>query len=149
LNAGVKQIQMNRIRKSGFVLPALFFLGLASHESKHFYSYGHFAPLGLHADVVVTTSNELLGVEGAGKIYEASLTNYGVFPTRIVVCDYLDSASMHSVMLNHIVERREPQSNRWKYVPEWDEYGSRLFCRPLFEVNATHRVRRRFWPGQG
>jgi hypothetical protein len=141
-------IQMNRIRKSGFVLIALLSLGLASYESNHFYRYGHFAPLGLHADVVVTTSDELLGVEGTGKIYEASLANYGVFPTTIVVCDYLDYASMHRTMLNYIVERREPQSNQWQYVPEWDEYGSRLFCRPSFEVNATHLVRRQLWPGQ-
>jgi hypothetical protein len=51
-------------------------------------------------------------------------------------------------MPNYIVERREPQSNRWQYVPEWGDYGSRLFCRPSCEVTATHLVRRRLWPGQ-
>jgi hypothetical protein len=29
----------------------------------------------LHADVVVTSSDELLGVEGTGKIYHASLNH--------------------------------------------------------------------------
>jgi len=140
---------MNRIRRAAFALFALIALGLASHdEFNHFYRYGHFAPLSLHVDVVVTTSNELLGVDGAGKIYEATLTNYGVRPTTIVVCDYLNYASMHAIMLNYVVERGEPSSNRWVYVPEWDEFGSRLFCRPSFEVTATHRVRRRLWPGQ-
>jgi hypothetical protein len=31
---------------------------------------------------------------------------------------------------------------------EWDEFGSRIFCRPAFEVGDTHRVRRRLWPGR-
>jgi len=32
-------------------------------------------------------------------------------------------------------------------VPEWSEFGTRLFCRPSFEVSETHLVRRRLWPG--
>ncbi len=139
---------MNFLQKVVVSLIAAASVSFMTLESIHFYRYGHFAPLGLHADVVVTTSNELLGVDGAGKIYEASLTNYGVFPTTIVVCDYLNNVSRHGSMLNYIVESREPQSNRWRYVPEWDDYGSRLFCRPSFEVTATHLVRRRLWPGQ-
>jgi hypothetical protein len=47
----------------------------ASHELIHLCRFGHFVPLGLHVEVVVTTSNDLLGVEGTGKIYNASLTD--------------------------------------------------------------------------
>jgi hypothetical protein len=139
---------MKRIRRAVFAFLVLLTLGLASHEFNHFHRYGHFAPLGLHADVVVTTSNDLLGVDGVGKNYRASLTNYGALPISIVVCDYLNFASMHSTMLNYIVERRATPSSRWVYVPEWDEFGSRIFCRPSFEVTETHRVRRWLWPGQ-
>ena len=138
---------MNRVQKIGVVSIAIFFFGLILHEVTHLYWYGHLVPLGLHADVAVTTSDELLGVEGTGKIYHARLTNYGILPTTMVVCDYLDSG-MHETMVNYIVERWDPQSRRWKFVPEWDDYGSRLFCRPSFEVTETHRVRRRLWPGQ-
>jgi hypothetical protein len=52
------------------------------------------------------------------------------------------------VFRNYIVERRTPQVGSWQYVREWDGYGSRLFCRPSFEVTETHRVPRRLWPGQ-
>ena len=138
---------MFRIRKAGILLLALFILGLVLHELNHFYRYGHVVPLGLHADVVITTSDELLGVEGTGKIYHASVTNYGILPATMVVCDYLDSG-MHETMIDYITERWDPQLGRWKLVREWDEYGSRLFCRPSFEVTETHRVQRRLWPGQ-
>ena len=127
---------------------AVVFAALTLHELRHFYRFGHFVPLGLHAEVVVTTSNDLLGVEGTGKIYQASLTNYGVLPAGLTVCDCLDWASRHETMVNYIVERRTPHLSNWILVPEWDDYGSRLFCRPSFEVTETHLVRKRLWPGQ-
>ncbi len=36
------------------------FVGLTLHELSHVYRYGHFLPLGLHANVVVTSSDQLL-----------------------------------------------------------------------------------------
>jgi len=139
---------MNIIRKAGFLLLALVFAAFALHEFNHLYRFGHFVPLGLHVEVVVTTSNDLLGVEGTGKIYNARLTNYGILPAAVTVCDYLDWASRQETMVNYFVERRTSRTDNWQYVPEWDNYGSRIFCRPSFEVTETHRVRRRFWPGQ-
>ena len=127
---------------------ALVFAAFALHEFNHLYRFGHFVPLGLHVEVVVTTSNDLLGVEGTGKIYNARLNNYGILPAAVTVCDYLDWASRHETMVNYVVERRMSRTDNWQYVPEWDNYGSRIFCRPSFEVTETHRVRRRFWPGQ-
>jgi hypothetical protein len=118
------------------------------HELIHLHRYGHLVPLGLHADVVVTTADDLLGVEGTAKIYHASFTNYGIRPTAVIVCDYLNWASMRSTMVNYIVEKWDPQSRGWKFVSEWDSDGSRLFCRPAFEVTETHLVERRLWPGQ-
>jgi len=66
---------MNLKRKPGLFLIALVFAAFTSQELRHFYRFGHFVPLGLHAEVVVTTSNELFGVDGTGKICQASLTN--------------------------------------------------------------------------
>lgn len=139
--------RMNVSRTLVIILICVASLGLLLLEADHFLRYGHLVPLKLHADVLVTTDEGLLGVEGTAKIYRASLTNYGILPTSIVVCDYLDSG-IHRTMVNYIVERRDAQSGRWTFVPEWDSYGSRLFCRPSFEVTETHLVRRRLWPGQ-
>jgi len=139
---------MTLTRRAGFLSVALIFATFTSHELIHVFRFGHFVPLGLHVEVVVTTSNDLLGVEGTGKIYNASLINYGILPVGVTVCDHLDWASRHQTMVSYIVERRTPQVGSWQYVREWDGYGSRLFCRPSFEVTETHRVRRRLWPGQ-
>lgn len=118
------------------------------HEIVHVLRFGHLVPLGLHVEVAVTSRNDLLGVEGAGKIYKSSLTNYGILPAAVTVCDYIDDVGKHQTMVNYIVERRTPQNAAWQYVREWDDYGSRLFCRPSFEITDTHRVRRTVWPGQ-
>src|ERR1700746_2954217 len=86
-------------------------VGFLFHELIHLKRYGHLVPLGLHADVVVTTADDLLGVKGTAKIYHASFTNYGIRPTTVIVCDYLNWAHMHGTMVNYIVERWDPQSH--------------------------------------
>jgi len=138
---------MSRLQKAGVVFLAVMCVGLFLHELSHFYRYGHFAPFRLHADVSMATSSDVLGVEGVAKIYHARLTNYGVFPSTVVVCAER-VASAPEIEVNYIVERWDSQSRGWKGVPEWDFGGYRLFCRPVFEVTEEHRVRRRLWPGQ-
>jgi hypothetical protein len=48
--------------------------GLFLHELNHYHRYGHFAPFGLHAEVSIAESSDVLGVEGVAKIYRARLT---------------------------------------------------------------------------
>lgn len=139
--------EMSRIQKTALTLVALSFLGLFMHELRHFYQYGHLVRFGLHADVSTTTSDEVLGVEGTAKIYRARLTNYGILPSTIVVCDYRVTGAPETEV-NYAVERWDRQSREWRLVPEWDFYGYRSFCRPAFEVEEEHLVRRRLWPGQ-
>jgi len=139
--------EMSRVQKAGLTLVALFSIGLFLHELRHFYRYGHLVPFGLHADVFITTSDTVLGVGGIAKIYDASLTNYGIFPNTIVVCDYR-VAGAPDTAVNYVVERWDRQSREWKLVPEWDFYGYRLFCRPVFETSEEHLARRRLWPGR-
>lgn len=138
---------MNTRRKIGVLLIAITSLGLIIHESIHFSRFGHLAPVGLHADTVVTTSSDLIGVDGEAKIYDAKLTNFGVFPATISACDYLNFPSLHDTKVAYYVERRD-QLGGWSVITEWGAYGSRLFCRPSFEVTETHLVRRRLWPGE-
>jgi len=139
--------EMSRIQKAGLALAVFFFGGFFLHESWHFHRYGHLVPFGLHADVSVTTSDDVLGVEGTAKIYDARLTNYGIFPNTIVVCEYR-VAGAPDTAVNYVVERWDRPSREWRLVPEWDFYGYRLFCRPVFETSEEHLARRRLWPGQ-
>jgi len=139
---------MNTLRKVGAVLVAVCLFGFVAHESIHFLRYGHLAPLSLHADTILTTQSNLLGIEGVAKIYDARLTNYGILPATMTVCDYLDYSSSHRTMVAYVIERWDLQLRRWSAVPEWDDFGLRLFCRPSFEVSETHLVRRLIWPGQ-
>jgi hypothetical protein len=139
--------EMSRIQNTGLTLVALFLVGLFVHELRHFCHYGHLVPLGLHADVSIILSDEVLGVDGIAKIYDARLTNYGIFPNTIVVCDSR-VAGAPATDVNYVVERWDRQSREWRLVPEWDFYGYRLFCRPAFEVSEEHLARHRLWPGQ-
>ena len=143
----VSNPQMNRLRQTALVSALVILLGLVLNEFYHLQRYGHLAPLGLHADVNVTTSDDVLGVNGTAKIYRARLTNYGIFPSTIVVCDYLISSSP-ATSLSYVVERWDRKAREWRFVPEWD-YSSRLFCHPAFEVSEEHLARHRLWPGQG
>jgi hypothetical protein len=138
---------MGKLRKVSVSLVATALLGVIIQESIHFYRYGHLASLGLHAEVIVTTRADLLGIEGIAEIYDARLTNYGIFPVTMTVCDCLDSGAPET-MVAYIVERWDARLDGWKMVTEWDDYGSRLFCHPSFEVTETHLAPRRLWPGQ-
>ena len=143
----VSNLRMSRFQKASLILVALFLVGLSQHALWHLYRYGHLAPFGLHADVSITTSDDVLGVEGIAKIYHVRVTNYGLFPSTISVCE-LRVAGAPAVEVNYAVERWDRQSKEWRLVPEWDFDGYRLFCRPAFEVTEEHIARRRLWPGQ-
>jgi len=141
---------MRKLRRLPHLLTFFAFLiavAFTIHELNHFYRYGHLVPLGLHADVDISRESDLLGIQGVANGYHVRLTNYSVLPIMVTVCDYRDSGARET-MIAYVVERWEPQLKTWKFVPEWDGYGSRLFCRPSFEVSEEHLVRRRFWPGQ-
>ena len=127
---------MSRVQKGGLILVALVLVGLSLHELRHLRQYGHFAPFGLHADVFITISDDVLGVEGIAKIYHAKVTNYGLFPSTISVCE-LRVSGAPAVQVNYAVERWDSRSKEWMLVPEWDFDGYRLFCRPEFEVTES------------
>jgi hypothetical protein len=141
---------MSKLRRPSQILTFFVFLiavAFTIHELNHFYRYGHLVPLRLHADVEITRESDLLGIPGVANGYHARLTNYSVLPIMMTVCDYWNSGA-RATMIAYIVERWDPQLRIWEFVPEWDGYGSRLFCRPSFEMSEEHLVRRQFWPGQ-
>jgi hypothetical protein len=138
---------MSRIQNTVIAFVALFLLALLLLELRHFHQYGHFAPLGLHADVTVTTSNDVIGVDGTAKIYQAQLTNFGLLPVTVLICRER-VAGAPTTEVNYIVERWDHQAGDWRAVPEWDFGGYRLFCCPVFEVTEQHVAPLRLWPGQ-
>jgi hypothetical protein len=138
---------MKPLRTAVPLVVSSFLLGLVLHELNHLYQYGHLAPLGLHVDVVVTSSSDLVTVEGATKIYDARLTNDGILPARMKVCDYVDSGGRET-RVDYVVERWDAQTGQWTLVPAWDDSLTRWFCRPSFEVAGEHVTSRWLWPGQ-
>jgi hypothetical protein len=138
---------MKRIQRASILFAVLLLLGLFLEKLWHFHRYGHFAPFGLHADVTVVVSNDVLGVNGTAKIYKARLTNFGFLPVTFRVCSER-VASTPTIEVNYVVERWDRRLGDWTAVPEWDFGGYRLFCRPVFESTDEHVVPMRLWPGQ-
>jgi hypothetical protein len=144
--SGIWMSALRKLRVVAISIVCVSVLTFSVHELKHLSRYGHLAPLGLHADVVVSTESNLLTVRGVANVYNARLTNYSVLPSTMTLCDYLNWAGAHDTMVSYAVERWDANLNTWRGVPEWD--NSRLFCRPAFEVVETHLIRYRLWPGQ-
>ena len=137
---------MKRLQQAGLIFVLFLFLGLLLNELYHLHRYGHLVPLGLHADVDVTTNNDVLGVDGTARIYRARLTNYSIFPATMVVCECLVSG-FPSTELKYVAERWDHQTRQWRFVHEWD-FSSRPFCSLAFEVTEEHLAKKRLWPGQ-
>jgi len=103
----------------------LFVIGAAFHEPNHLFRYGHFAPLGLHAEIQMQKAD--IGIEGISKMYEAKLTNFGFLPQQVRACDFITDASAKGTMVAYAVQQWDTESRNWKTVFE-DEKSS--FCRP-------------------
>ena len=138
---------MSLLKKVGLLSVVLGFIAFCAHQIRHFNSYGHLAPLGLHADVLMTTSAQIIGVTGVAKINHARLTNYGVLPTHLVACNY-KMLGAPETELNYITERWDNASSQWKYVPDWDFGSHSHFCGPQFEVTDEHVATQWLWPGR-
>lgn len=111
---------------------------------RHSYDYGHRAPLGLHADVIVRSGS--IGIPGVTKTYEAELNNLGFLPTRVTRCEFVDDASSHGTMIAYAVERWDGSLSGWKTVVNLNEAS---FCKPYPPGIVWARVTTRWlWPGQ-
>ena len=98
--------------KKAFVLVCLLVLACCVLELMHAFRFGHFAPLGLHADVTVRKAD--YGIPGISKVYEPRLSNFGITPKTVLVCrvqEDWDSASFVMEVGNSI-EKWDPNSKR-------------------------------------
>lgn len=72
-------------------LAALILTGFVGVEVYHRLANGHFASVGLHVDVLWT--DHWIGGPELSRMYWPVLTNFGVWPATLEVCNYLTDTS--------------------------------------------------------
>lgn len=137
-------VEMRRPARIGLLATSLLLLPVALLQLGHLVEFGHFFPFGLHADTVVRKAD--YGIPGITKVYEARLTNYGILPKRITVCDFIDDAMSHGAVLGSTVEKLNASGRRWESIFFSDKSA---FCLPYpLGMIETHVVIKRLWPSQ-
>ena len=76
-----------RLRAASLLLAAVLFGVIGLVEFHHRLTFGHFVPLTLHADYSVAKVD--IGIPGSCKMYDAHITNFGIFPRRIERCEFV------------------------------------------------------------
>jgi hypothetical protein len=117
-------------------------LGFIALEAHHHLKYGHFFPLGLHADVT-----DFRGDIGPAELifFDAHLTNFGLYPREIERCEFVSDANTHEVSVAYRVEHFEDGTHSWKTVVD----SAQDFCRPRpVAIIRAKLVRKWLWTGQ-
>lgn len=121
---------------------AVMVLG-AAVEVRHRVTFGHFVPIGLHADVSVVKAD--IGIPGISKVYDAHVTNFGIFPRRIERCEFLTDASGHGVSIGYHLQQLDKSAGRWQTVLD----AATGYCQPyplgIMQARLTSKL---LWPGQ-
>lgn len=122
--------------KLGILLASILTLVFAFVEISHRVSFGHFASPGLHADVLTREANN--GIPGTA--FEARLTNFGVLPVRITVCDFVSDIGLTLELVGSRLEEWDPLGNQWRSLFIRNDASS---CHPVPPAMAeTHVVSR-------
>jgi hypothetical protein len=112
-------------------------------EYRHRTAFGHFVPLALHADVSVANADT--GIPGITKLYDAHLTNFGIFPRRVERCEFLTDAFAHGVSVGYRIQQWDKSSVHWKTALD----TAAEYCRPyplgIAQAQLTSKL---LWPGQ-
>ncbi len=117
-------------------------IGLIVLEIRHHWKYGHFVPLGMHADV--TDFRGDLG-DGPTIFFYAQLTNFGLFPQEIERCEFVSDAGDHEVRVGYRLEQRDIASHDWKTLFD----GARNFCHPYhLGIKESKLAKKALWTGQ-
>lgn len=112
-------------------------------EVRHRVKFGHFAPLTLHADVSV--ANVDIGIPGITKLYDAHVTNFGIFPRRIERCEFVTDAFAPGVSIGYRLQQWDLASRRWQSAME----PTSEYCRPYpLGIMKARLISKLLWPGQ-
>jgi len=88
-----------------------------------------------------------IGIPGLTKTYEAALTNSGVLPVRVTVCDFVADTFEHGKSIAHAVERWDQSAGKWRFF--WG-ISREDFCKPYpLGITADSKIRTVWlWPRQ-
>jgi len=121
---------------------ALIALGLIALEAHDHSKYGHFVPLGLHADV---TDFKADNGSGTATFFDAHLTNFGLYPQEIERCESISVANAHQVSVAYKVQRLDDGTHAWNTVFD----NAQNFCHPQpVGISKAKLVRKALWPAQ-
>lgn len=125
---------MRRLMLILIVVFSFLIVAFGALQIRHYSLYGHFFPLGLHADVTVSDGDA-----------SAHLTNFGLFAKKVEQCEFLSDAGAHGVSIPYRLEQLDKGTENWKTL--FDTAG--VYCRPYPLLIAQPRVvSKRLWPGQ-
>ena len=112
-------------------------------EFRHRSTFGHFVPLALHADYTVAEGD--IGIPGITKLYDAHITNFGIFPRRIERCEFVTDASASGVSVGYRLQQWDATSHGWHTVVD----ASSTYCRPYpLGMVEARLVSKLLWPGE-
>jgi hypothetical protein len=134
---------MKLLGKIGVLFVSIVVFAWLLVELEHWRRFGHFAPLGLHADVLVRKAD--YGIPGISNAYVARLTNFGIVPVRMTVCDFQSDDSSHGTLVGSRLEKWDSAGKVWRSVYRAGDASS---CHPYpLGMVETHVVSRELWPG--
>ena len=136
---------MHTPKKTAFILVCFLILAYCVLELVHVFRFGHFAPMGLHADVTVTKAD--YGIPGNSKAYEAKLTNFGIAPETVTVCDFIDDSMSHGTEVGNSIEKWDPNSKKWEDI--FKDLDKSSWCRPSpLAIVKAQVTTKKLWPLQ-
>jgi hypothetical protein len=143
IHTSVYNRMSKRLKVALLLLVAAFVGVIGVVEFHHRLKFGHFVPLTLHADYSVAKAD--IGIPGISKLYDAHITNFGIFPRRIERCEFVTDAFAPGVSVGYRLQQWDVASRRWKTVLDL----ASEYCRPyplgIIKARLTSKV---LWPGQ-
>jgi hypothetical protein len=112
-------------------------------EFHHRLTFAHFVPLTLHADYSVAKVD--IGIPGISKLYDAHITNFGIFPRRIERCEFVTDAFASGVGIGYRLQRWDRASRHWDTVLD----SASEYCHPYpLGLTKAQLSSKLIWPGQ-
>jgi hypothetical protein len=108
----------------GVAIVAVLALGLAAIEVHHRVRFRHFVGYGVHADVLESSSE--IGIPGIRTLYAAKVSNYTLFPLRLVGWDYVGDVLgvPPSFKCRFQLQKLSPQDGHWIVVIDFKPTGA-------------------------
>ena len=112
-------------------------------QIRHHLQCGHFVRFGLHADVSVSDAEP--GMPGSTNLFDAHLTNFGLFPERVVRCEFISDAGARGVRVAYRLEQLDTGTHSWKTLIDTVQSYCRSFPLGVAQSKAVDEL---LWPGQ-